>query len=110
MLQAKKEGNIEVVNQLESTLKVALAEKEKTLRPEIRLLNRLLRVKSSAERTAIFQEDLSLLESEDGYFAGLLKRMLTDVERQPEHPRKAELLAKLKTVKQEMRELLKSKH
>ncbi|GAQ85667.1 hypothetical protein KFL_002480050 [Klebsormidium nitens] len=106
---AKKEGNAEVVNQLESTLKVALAEKEKTLRPEIRLLNRLLREKNSSGRNAIFQEDLSLLQSEDGYFAGLVKRMLGDVERQPENPRKGELLRKLKDIKQEMKELSRTK-
>jgi hypothetical protein len=39
--KAKKEGNAEVVNKIETTLKVAMAEKNKTLRPEIRLLNQV---------------------------------------------------------------------
>jgi len=36
--QAKKEGDAEVVRRLEEVLKVAMAEKQKTLRPEIQLL------------------------------------------------------------------------
>ena len=48
--QAKKEGDAEVVRRLEEVLKVAMSEKQKTLRPEIQLLNRLLAVESSAER------------------------------------------------------------
>ena len=39
--KAKKEGNPEVVNQLETTLKIAMREREKTLRPEIQLLNQV---------------------------------------------------------------------
>ena len=39
--KAKKEGNPEVVNQLETTLKIAMQEREKTLRPEIQLLNQV---------------------------------------------------------------------
>ena len=35
---------------LQSVLKVAMEEKQKTLRPEIQLLNRLLAVETSAER------------------------------------------------------------
>ena len=35
---------------LRSVLKVAMEEKQKTLRPEIQLLNRLLAVETSAER------------------------------------------------------------
>lgn len=88
---------------------MALNEKEKTLRPEIRLLNRLLRETSSSGRDAVFREDLSLLGSDDGYFADLVKRMLSDVERQPENPRKGELLRKLKDIKQEVKELVRTK-
>ena len=35
---------------LQGVLKVAMEEKQKTLRPEIQLLNRLLAVETSAER------------------------------------------------------------
>lgn len=88
---------------------MALEEKEKTLRPEIRLLNRLLREKNASGRNTIFREDLSLLSSEDGYFASLVMRMLSDVERQPENPRKGELLKKLKAIKSEMGKLSRTK-
>ena len=39
--KAKKEGNPEVVNQLETTIKIAMQAREKTLRPEIQLLNQV---------------------------------------------------------------------
>jgi hypothetical protein len=38
------------VRRLEEVLKVAMAEKQKTLRPEIQLLNRLLAAEGSTER------------------------------------------------------------
>ena len=48
--QAKKEQNSEVAKQLESALKAAMEEKQKTLRPEIQLLNNLLAVNSRPAR------------------------------------------------------------
>ena len=51
--QAKKEGDAAVASQVESVLKVAMAEKQKTLRQEIQLLNRLLAVETSAERKQV---------------------------------------------------------
>lgn len=39
--KAKKEGNAEVVNKIETALKIAMVEKGKTLRPEIQLLNQV---------------------------------------------------------------------
>jgi hypothetical protein len=45
--QAKKEGNADMVTRLEGALKAAFEAKQKTLRPEIQLLNRLLSIKSS---------------------------------------------------------------
>ena len=48
--QAEKEGDAAVKARLQSVLKVAMEEKQKTLRPEIQLLNRLLAVESSAQR------------------------------------------------------------
>lgn len=50
---AQKEGNVEVASQLESVLKAAWAEKQKTLRPEIRLLNRLLELPTAEERIKV---------------------------------------------------------
>ena len=40
--QARKEGNQQVVRQLETVLRAAMQEKQKALRPEIQLLNTLL--------------------------------------------------------------------
>ena len=51
--QARKEGEEDVVGKLEKVLSVAMEEKQKTLRPEIQLLNRLLGAKTGAERTAV---------------------------------------------------------
>jgi hypothetical protein len=41
------------VRRLEEVLKVAMAEKQKTLRPEIQLLNRLLAAEGSTERRQV---------------------------------------------------------
>jgi hypothetical protein len=41
-MQAKKEGNQEVVARLEGAIRAAFEAKQATLRPEIQLLNRLL--------------------------------------------------------------------
>ena len=41
------------MGKLEKVLSVAMEEKQKTLRPEIQLFNRLLAAKSGAERTAV---------------------------------------------------------
>ena len=51
--QARKEGEEDVVGKLEKVLSVAMEEKQKTLRPEIQLFNKLLAAKSGAERTAV---------------------------------------------------------
>jgi hypothetical protein len=42
-----------VVGKLETVLSVAMEEKQRTLRPEIQLLNRLLGAKTGADRTAV---------------------------------------------------------
>ena len=41
------------MGKLEKVLLTAMEEKQKTLRPEIQLLNRLLGAKTGAERTAV---------------------------------------------------------
>lgn len=53
-MQARKEGNAQVFGKLESTLKVAMEEKNKTLRPEIQLLNKLLGISVSKQRKQVF--------------------------------------------------------
>eukprot|EP00244_Chara_vulgaris_P002662 TRINITY_DN1474_c0_g1_i3.p1 TRINITY_DN1474_c0_g1~~TRINITY_DN1474_c0_g1_i3.p1 ORF type:complete len:270 (+),score=34.31 TRINITY_DN1474_c0_g1_i3:139-948(+) len=104
---AKKEGNIEVTNQLETTLKLALEEKEKTLRPEIRILNVLLRGKSPAERADTITQNRSHFSS-DSYFFTLLNRMIQDVERQKTNAQRAQLLAQLRAIRRETQEVSKS--
>ena len=61
-MQARKEGNAEVVGRLESVLKIAMEEKQKTLRPEIQLLNSLIAAKSSLQR-----QEVSMCWSDQGY-------------------------------------------
>ena len=53
LLQAKKEGNAEIAAKLESALRVAMAEKQKHLRPEIRLLNELMQIKDDTQRQRV---------------------------------------------------------
>ncbi len=61
--QAKKEGDAEVVRRLEEVLKVAMAEKQKTLRPEIQLLNRLLAAEGSTERRQVRAGDTGCMRA-----------------------------------------------
>lgn len=53
MQQAKKEGNTEVCRKLEEVLRVAMEEKQKTLRPEIQLLNNLMAATTVPERERV---------------------------------------------------------
>ncbi|MCO5580063.1 hypothetical protein L7F22_033929 [Adiantum nelumboides] len=107
---AKKEGNAEVVSRIETTLKTAMREREKTLRPEIQLLNQLLRDKTSAERSKTMDKFLDYLNS-DSYFFQLLNRMTLDVEKQPtvrSDPEQMNLLAQLRAINKEAREISRS--
>ena len=51
--QAQKEGNKEVINQLEIVMKICMEEKQRTLRPEIQLLNTLLAMPSADARNKV---------------------------------------------------------
>lgn len=51
--QARKENNQPVVQQLETVLRAAMTEKQKTLRPEIQLLNTLLQVSDKRQRKLV---------------------------------------------------------
>ena len=53
LLQARKEGNKEVCTKLEQVLKIAMEEKQKTLRPEIQLLNNLMAATTVPERERV---------------------------------------------------------
>eukprot|EP00250_Pteridium_aquilinum_P001378 c11580_g1_i1 orf=579-1250(-) len=106
---AKKEGNAEVVNRIETTLKIAMQEREKTLRPEIQLLNQLLRDNGASERSRTMSRFLDYLKS-DSYFFQLLNRMTLDVEKQPtsrSNPEQMKLLAQLRAINKEAREVSK---
>lgn len=52
-LQARKEGNADMTAKLEQVLKIAMDEKQKTLRPEIQLLNQLLACTTPVERKEV---------------------------------------------------------
>lgn len=94
---------MEIANNLKTTLQIAMEEKNKTLRPEIRLLNKLLTEKKSGERIKTIQANLHYLEA-DSYFFQLLNRLTLDVERQPDNPKKAELMVQMKSIVRETKE------
>jgi hypothetical protein len=98
---AETEGNKDVEEQLRKVLMAALEVKQTTLRPEIRLLNRLLQCDNEKDMKVIIRESQGLLLSEDGYFLTLLHRMMGDIEGQPDGPQKSELLAKLRFINNE---------
>ncbi|KAL2641943.1 hypothetical protein R1flu_009530 [Riccia fluitans] len=104
---AKKEGNLEVVTKLETTLRTALQVKETTLRPEIRLLNQLLRDTAEKDRASTIQANVQYLSS-DSYFFQLLTRMINDVESQKTNPNRLRLLTQLRMINKETREVAKA--
>ncbi|KAL3694310.1 hypothetical protein R1sor_007961 [Riccia sorocarpa] len=104
---AKKEGNLEVVSKLETTLRTALEVKETTLRPEIRLLNQLLRETAEKDRASTIQTNVQYLSS-DSYFFQLLSRMIKDVESQKTNPNQLRLLTQLRMISKETREVAKA--
>ena len=53
MIQATKEGNRDVTNALKQTLEAAMRVKQRSLRPEIQLLNQLLADNSFADRAVV---------------------------------------------------------
>lgn len=104
---AKKEGNLEVVSKLETTLQTALSVKEATLRPEIRLLNQLLRETAEKDRANTIQANLQCL-APDSYFYQLVTRMISDVESQKSNPNRLRLLTQLRMINKETREVAKA--
>eukprot|EP00898_Chlorokybus_atmophyticus_P001632 jgi/Chlat1/246/Chrsp1S00213 len=105
---AKKEGNPEIVAKIELCIGAALAEKERTLRPEIRLLNALMRTgaKPAAAREAILEEHRELVEdTSSGYFYTLVGRVRGDLKAQPRSDARDANLALLDAVDSEARAL-----
>lgn len=100
---AKKEKQLEVAARIESALKIAMEEKNNTLRPEIKLLNRLIAEPKSFKRKQVLntREAGEALQMNDGYFFTLLTRMTADVENQPSNPQKKPLLSQLQDIKLE---------
>ncbi|GMH32293.1 hypothetical protein BSKO_00127 [Bryopsis sp. KO-2023] len=100
---AKKEKQLEVAAKIESALKIAMEEKNKTLRPEIMMFNQLIGEPKSFKRKQILNttESGEILQMNDGYFFTLLARISMDVENQPDNPQKKPLLAQLRDIKQE---------
>lgn len=101
---AKKEGNAEVMKRIEGVLEVAMAEKGKTLRPEIQLMNKLLNEKDQGKRAETMRSYSQYITDSDGYFYELLQRMNNDVEGLKDSPKKQELLGKIRTVTKEVKE------
>ncbi|KAG2484601.1 hypothetical protein HYH03_016642 [Edaphochlamys debaryana] len=102
---ARKEGNADVATRLERALMAAWDVKQSSLRPELQLLNRLVRAGGEPERRQIYLEggpSLPPLLSSDGrWFFRTLERLTGDVERQPPNPDKVPLLSKLKAIARE---------
>lgn len=53
MSQASKEGNAEVIASLKESLAAAMEVKQRSLRPEIQLLNQLLSDRAFADRAVV---------------------------------------------------------
>ncbi|KAL3137155.1 hypothetical protein ABBQ32_006723 [Trebouxia sp. C0010 RCD-2024] len=97
---ARQEGNKEVCTKLEQVLKIAMEEKQKTLRPEIQLLNNLMAATTVPERERVLNHDeaKTALVMNNGYFFGLLDRMISDVGRQPDNSRKKDVMDQLQQI------------
>ncbi|MCJ1425927.1 hypothetical protein MMC29_003828 [Sticta canariensis] len=108
---ARREQNTEVISQLENVMKICMEEKQKTLRPEIQLLNTLLQTQSRDSREKIMStpESIEAMRMNNEYFDSLINRMITatqttalaDVDRQPAAAQKSPLLQQLKEIQQE---------
>lgn len=105
-LAKKDNAGEEVQARLELVYRSAMEVKDATLRPEIRLLNALLKAEGEGAREQLMLQHAAVLESE--YFGQLLARITLDVELQPSSPLnagRATTLASLQVIAAEMREL-----
>lgn len=105
---AKKEGNVEVSAKIEKCLRIAGEAKNRTLRPEIQLFNKLFQAKSAQERQVIYEADMTCLFSDDYYFQRLLlPKFEEDVKRQKDSPNRKKVLAQLRSINKEVNKLTK---
>ena len=105
MALARKEGNADVIAQLESILKIAWEVKNDTLRGELKLLNQLINAKKASERASLLRKNAAFLHSDDGFFFKTLEQFTTDVEKKPEvrpgSGDRMKMMVKLRTIKKE---------
>ena len=95
-----------VVSKLEEAIRVAMEEKNKTLRPEIQLLNKLLKEKDRQERKRLLNRKASgdALAMNGGYFFSLLEKFTSDVEAQQQKmmsSSSSQLLTQLREIKED---------
>ena len=101
MNMAQGEGNDEVVETLSTVLEAAFQERMKTLPPEIRLLNVLMRAEDAEAREAAMAADPGAIGPA---FFKLAEQMLKDVSGQPAGQERDAVLAQLEGVLVEARE------
>ncbi|KAK9831613.1 hypothetical protein WJX74_002567 [Apatococcus lobatus] len=100
MEMAKKEGNTEIAGKLEEALRTAMAEKQKHLRPEIRLLNQLMQIQDDSQRLKLLQASKNTVQMNDGYFLKLVDNMMKDLKRQPKSSGSALAIHQLQSIQQ----------
>lgn len=99
---AEKDGEPEIVAKLRALMEVVFEETQKTLRPEIALLNTLMRKSSdaAARGEALAQAAAAgTLDRDGGYFFSLLERVRRDVGAQRGNPQREETLELLAGVR-----------
>ena len=100
MNMAQGEGNDEVVETLSTVLEAAFQERMKTLPPEIRLLNVLMRAEDAEAREAAMAADPGAIGPP---FFKLAEQMVKDVSGQPAGQERDAVLAQLESVLVEAR-------
>lgn len=107
---ARKEGNADVIAQLESILRVAWEVKNASLPAELRLLNQLINARRASERASMLHADTTLLHSNDNLFFRTLEQFTNDVDKNPEarpgSGEKMKMMVKLRTIKKEAKRAL----
>lgn len=106
MNMAQGEGNEEVVGTLSAVIEAAFQERMKTLPPEIRLLNLLMRAEGEGARAAAMSADPEALGPP---FFKLAEQMLQDVSGQPEGQERDAVISQLENILAEARLFLDSR-
>ena len=107
---ARKEGNANVIAQLEGILRMAWEVKNASLPAELRLLNQLINARRASERASMLQAETILLHSNDNIFFRTLEQFTKDVDTNPEarpgSGEKMKMMVKLRTIKKEAKRAL----